>query len=180
MPIFIALMVPDERLVSIGKCFEKYGYHIVNTDMLHLTLLFIGDYKGAYLHRISGILSDVEVEVPGILEPLSITLLPSSKATNVVVLVNDRSGRLARARKTIEKKISKYVKINDRYEFKSHVTIAKRSKPLGTSKYTEVSALINKLNRVLPRFLVVEKICLIETVKGGRYRCVLELKARWI
>ncbi len=180
MPVFVALMIPDERLVRVGEYFEKYGYHVVDVSMLHLTLLFIGDYRGVYLHRISEILSDVEVEVPGVLKPVGISLLPPSKATNIVVLINDNDGRLARMRKVVEKRISKYFKISDRYEFVPHITIAKRLRPLDKNRYAEVSVVASRLSRILPEFLVVRDICLIETLEGGKYRCVARLKTRWI
>ncbi len=180
MSIFIALMVPDERLVYMGSYFKEYGYRVVNVGMLHLTLLFIGSYKGVYVYKISEILNNVRIEIPGILKPIGISLLPPNKATNAVVLIDDRSGKLSNARKIIEKRISKYFKISDRYEFVPHITIAKRFKPLDKNKYPEVLALINKLNRILPNFLVVKDICLIETLKDGKYRCMIKLKAKLI
>ena len=179
MPVFVGLHIGDERLYDLGRVFQRYSYSIVSLEHQHLTLLFIGDYKGVFLHNIVSLLKEVVLVIPSTLIPKGIVLIPPGKNTNVAVTVeNDK--RLLVARQLIIKKLTEHdIVIRDKYSFLPHVTIARRRKPLDSLNSKEVLLLLKRIEKLLPRFIVVRGVFLYETTREG-YRRVLELKAKWV
>jgi len=125
------------------------------------------------------LLLDVEVTLPDIIKPIGISLLPPSKGTHVVVEVLDEGSLLYKARKVLEKKLSKYIKLKDRYEFRPHITIARRFKPLDNRVLTEITRILRKASRMLPRFIVVHDLYLYETSRNGVYTPLTKIKVKW-
>ncbi len=179
MPIFIGLYIGDERLYYMGMRFQSYGYGTIELENQHLTLLFIGDYRGVFLWNIVRLLEDVELSLPSVLVPVELALLPPEKYTNVVVVVRkDKS--LVEARKIIEEKLKENnVVIRDRYSFMPHITIARRKRPPDPSRLRKLISLSKKLQHHLPKFIVVRDVFLYETTREG-YRKVLRLRTRWV
>ena len=176
MPLFIALLVPDERLTTIAKLFEKYGFKPVKTSELHLTVLFIGDYSGAHAHRIASVLAREKVSMPDILYCKEITLLPPSKNTHIVVMVED-DDRLTNARKKFVEIIKGLgYSVRDRYfnNYKPHITIARRKR----GERLPPQQLLAKANTLLPRSLHPTHLALLETTPKG-YRILARLEAKW-
>ncbi len=179
MPIFIALKIADERLERIAELFKDLDFNVVPVELQHLTLLFIGDYSGKFLEKIVKLLLDVEVTLPDILKPTGISLLPPSKGTHIVIEVLDEDNLLYKARKVLEKKLSKHIELRDRYEFKPHITIARRLKPLNNKAYTRVTHILQNASKMLPRFIVVHDLYLYETSRNGTYIPLTRIKVKW-
>ncbi len=179
MPIFIGLHISDERLYHMGMRFQQYDYKVVDLKNQHLTLLFIGDYKGVFLRNIIETLESIELLLPSILKPIEISLLPPGKYTNVVILV-EKDHRLIEARRTIEDKLRRInIEIRDRYSFIPHVTIARKRKPPSSKSLNNVVLLCKRIQRFLPKFIVVRDVFLYETTKEG-YKRILRLRAKWV
>lgn len=179
MPIFIALKITDERLERIAELFKDLGFNVVPVELQHLTLLFIGDYSGKFLEKIVKLLLDVEVTLPDILKPIGISLLPPSKGTHIVVEVLDEGSLLYKARKVLEKKLSKHIELRDRYEFRPHITIARRLKPLDDRVLTKITYILQKASKMLPRFIVVHDLYLYETSRNGTYIPLTKIRVKW-
>lgn len=179
MPTFIALKIADERLKRIAELFKDIGFNVVPVELQHLTLLFIGDYSGKLLEKIVKLLLDVEVILPDTLKPNGISLLPPSKGTHIVVEVLDEGSLLYRARKVLEKKLSKHIELRDRYEFRPHITIARRLKPLDNRVSTKITHVFQKASKMLPRFTVVHDLYLYETSRNGIYTPLTKIKVKW-
>ena len=179
MPVFIALHIGDERLQRIGELFKEYGYRVVDLENQHLTILFIGDYKGVFLKKIVVLLENISLLLPSVLRPTNLSLLPAEKNTNVVVLVKEDS-RLSEARRIVMEYLEKNnIAIRDRYSFTPHITIARRRKPLSRSMLNKVVVMLRRAQKILPRFIVVRNAYLYETSREG-YRRILELKTKWV
>lgn len=179
MPVFVGLYIGDERLCRIGMRFQRYGYRVVDLKNQHLTLLFIGDYKGVFLQNVVKVLEGLELTLPSILIPVEIVLLPPGKYTNVAVSI-EKDHRLIEARRTIEEKLRENnIKVRDRYSFIPHVTIARRRKPLNSRSLNNILLLYRKMQESLPRFIVVRDVFLYETTREG-YKKILKLRVKWI
>jgi len=176
MPLFIALLVPDERLTIVAKLFEKYGFKPVKTDELHLTILFIGDYSGVHAHRIASALAHEKVVMPDTLYCKEVTLLPPGKNTHVAVIV-EKDNRLANAREKFARVIERLgYSIRDRYfnHYKPHITIARRRR----GESLPPQQLLARANTLLPRSLHPTHLALLETTPKG-YRILAKLEAKW-
>ncbi len=179
MPVFVGLYIGDERLYYMGTRLQQYGYRVVDLENQHLTLLFIGDYKGVFLRNIARLLEDITLLLPSTLTPIELALLPSEKYTNIAVLVRE-DPRLTEARQIIMKRLrGNNVVIRDRYSFLPHVTIARRKRPLDPAKLDDVVSLLRRMQGFLPRFIVVRDVFLYETTREG-YKRILKLRAKWV
>ena len=179
MPVFVGLHIGDERLKKIGELFEEYGYNVVDLENQHLTILFIGDYKGIFLRKIIILLENTSLVLPSVLKPIGLSLLPAGKNTNVVVLVVE-DPRLSEARQKLMEQLKRNnIVVRDRFSFIPHITVARRWKPLSSSMLNKVVVTLRRVQKVLPRFIVVRNAYLYETSRDG-YRRILELKVKWV
>ena len=176
MPLFIALLVPDERLVSIAKLFENYGFKPVRVDELHLTLLFIGDYSGVHAHRIASILAHEKTSMPDTLYCRELELIPPGKNTHVAIML-EKDDRLLDARERFIDILERSsCEVKDRYlsQYRPHITIARRRR----GENIPPQHLMVKASTLLPRTLHPTRLVLLETTPKG-YRVLVELKAKW-
>jgi len=176
MPLFVALLVPDERLLPIAKLFEKYGFRPIRVSELHLTLLFIGDYSGAHAHRIASALAREKLSMPDTLYCKGLTLIPPGKNTHVAIMLED-DVRLIDARKRFIEILRRLgYSVRDCYlnDYKPHITIARRRR----GENPPPQQLMVKASTLLPKSLHPTRLALLETSPKG-YRVLAELGAEW-
>ncbi|HIP56784.1 MAG TPA: RNA 2',3'-cyclic phosphodiesterase [Ignisphaera aggregans] len=173
MPLFIAYMVSSEKLYEIGKYFERYGYAPVPLENQHLTLLFIGDVDSYHQHLIKRRLATLIVEHSRLLKIERLELLPPHKATNIVAIVRAEHDML-KIRNEMLEMLRDIVKIQDRYSFYPHITIARRSRPASEHVIDEVLKHMKRIEVKVPKTVHVRGLALVSS-RGGRYSVELWL-----
>lgn len=170
MAAFIAILVDDERLKELGKLFEEYGYE--PPPLLHVTILFLGDVSGIYLHRIVDALAKRTFVAPKKLKVVGYELFPPGKETNIVLLVDEP--KLMELRNQVLNLV-KPVK-EDRFEYRPHVTIARRARSPSKEVAKRVAKLLEELWRSgrVPRSITCRSLALIKSARGA-YEIVARL-----
>ena len=178
MPLYIALLFNDDRLVFKRPRSRLDCYEFLEPSQLHLTLLYIGDYTGAYAKKIVNSISRYDYLAPSQLLITGLGMLPPGKNTNIVVFVRDERGLLDMARRKMLRILrGDRVSVQDRYleEYKPHITIAKRRKECSkTLSYKQLKT----LEAMLPRRVFPLRLVAVE-IAGDRAE-YYELKARWV
>ncbi len=166
MVLYIAFAIRDRRLYELGKEFSRCGYEAVPIDQQHLTILFIGDVDSYHRHLLEEKLSCFKIDHPRILSISGVELLPRHKATNVVLVVDDRNRVLHQLREKLVKIVEDVVEIRDRYDFYPHITIARRPRPLPEELMGEVERIRNAISKRVPRRVSVFGMALIHSFRG--------------
>ncbi len=173
MLLFIALMVGSERLYSIGKLFEPYGYMPILPENQHVTLVFIGDADSYRSYLLKQKLSRIVVRHSRFIEIKELELLPPQKATNVVTTVRIPND-VMKLRELLLKEIRNVIEPKDKYSFYPHVTIARRPRPIPEDLIDGVIETMEKARGKLPRVLHVKGLALVYS-RAGRYKVELWL-----
>ncbi len=171
MGTFVALLVDDERLKELAKSFEYYGYE--PPPLLHVTIVFLGDVSGIYLHRLVATLTEKVFVAPKRLRIVGYDLLPPGKETNIALLVDEP--RLVELRNEILD-IVKPVK-EDRFEYRPHLTIARRARAPDRETTERIVKLLENLWRTgrIPRTVACRELAVVQSIRGT-YRVLSKLR----
>ena len=125
MRFFIAIPLPEEIKKNLHEVSSRIsglkGVRIVNSDNMHLTLLFLGEIKN--IKKVVDELKNLTFN-PFIVETDSVSLFPNNGKYRLVWININKSSELSK----LQKKISKSLNFEEEREYMPHITIARIKK----------------------------------------------------
>ncbi|NYT19254.1 MAG: RNA 2',3'-cyclic phosphodiesterase [Methanosarcinales archaeon] len=175
--IFVAVDLPEEfrdEVRVIQRRFSGLKLKLVDPDLVHITMKFIGEVKESMIPDVVDALNEIECKPFDALVG-GIGVFPKPKAPRVVWL--GAEGNFEFLHDEVESKLSKFRFKKDKKKFTAHATLA-RVKFMPASQMDEFLELLDELNDIELGKMVVDRISLKKstlTPQGPIYETLNEV-----